>query len=149
MTLVAKRWIALALAVLAAVVGTWAAAFPLSFYNDFPGPGRNWVSALGPYNEHLTRDVGALYLALLVLSVWAWRRPTADAMRVTGGAWLIFNAIHFLWHMLHLEVFAAIDKIGNAVGLGGALVLSVLLLVPAKELETPGVRKEGVGRENS
>ncbi|MCM4082801.1 DUF4345 family protein [Paractinoplanes hotanensis] len=132
MTLEVKRWFAGILAVTAAVVGTWAAAFPMSFYSDFPGFRSGWVSTLSPYSEHLIRDVGALYLALLVLSVWAWRRPTADAMRVTGGAWLIFNAIHFLWHMLHLEMFETIDKIGNAVGLGGVLVLSILLLVPVR-----------------
>ncbi|MBU2666121.1 hypothetical protein KOI35_21640 [Actinoplanes bogorensis] len=125
-----KRWIALALAVSAAVVGVWAAAFPLSFYTDFPSPGRNWVSTLGPYNEHLVRDVGALYLALLVLSVWAFRRPTPESMRVTGGAWLVFNSIHFLWHMLHLDMFPTIDKVGNAVALGGVLLLSILLLTP-------------------
>ncbi|SCL35481.1 hypothetical protein GA0070624_5272 [Micromonospora rhizosphaerae] len=76
MTVAAKRWMAGLLAVAAAYQGVWAAAFPLSFYNDFPAPGLHWVAALGPYNEHLARDVGALNLALLVLSVWALRRPT-------------------------------------------------------------------------
>ncbi|MDY7089876.1 MAG: hypothetical protein SYR96_32885 [Actinomycetota bacterium] len=127
-----KRWAVLILAVSAAVVGVWAAAFPLSFHTDFPAPGRHWVSALGPYNEHLVRDVGALYLALLVLSVWAWRRPAPEAMRVTGGAWLIFNSIHFLWHMLHLEMFPAVDRVGNAVALGGVLALSIVLLLPER-----------------
>ncbi|GAB2587611.1 hypothetical protein Aab01nite_49900 [Paractinoplanes abujensis] len=120
----------LILAVSAAVAGVWAAAFPMSFYHDFPAPGRHWVSTLGPYSEHLVRDVGALYLALLVLSVWAWRRPTPEALRVTGGAWLIFNAIHFLWHMLHLEMFPPIDKVGHAAALGGVLALSIVLLLP-------------------
>ena len=69
MTLEVKRWLAGVLAVTAAVVGTWAAAFPMSFYNDFPGFRRGWVSTLSPYSEHLIRDVGALYLALLVLSI--------------------------------------------------------------------------------
>src|SRR3712207_2072212 len=41
------------------VVGMWALLVPHSFYDDFPLPGRNWVSTLGPYNEHLVRDVGA------------------------------------------------------------------------------------------
>lgn len=127
-----KRWAVLILAVSAAVVGVWAAAFPLSFHTDFPAPGRHWVSTLGPYNEHLVRDVGALYLALLVLSVWAWRRPTPEAMRVTGGAWLIFNSIHFLWHMLHLGMFPAVDRVGNAVALGGVLALSIVLLLPER-----------------
>jgi hypothetical protein len=49
------------------VVGMWALLVPHSFYDDFPLPGRDWVSTLGPYNEHLVRDVGALNLALGVL----------------------------------------------------------------------------------
>lgn len=129
-SLAAKRLIVAALSVAAAVLGVWAAAFPQSFYDDFPLPGRHWVSALGPYNEHLTRDVGGLFLALLVLSVWALRRPTPAAMRVTGGAWTVFAAEHLLWHMLHLDVFPAVDRIGNVVALGGMLLASVLLLLP-------------------
>lgn len=132
MTVTAKRWMAAVLAVAAAYQGVWAAGFPLSFYNDFPGPGLHWVAALGPYNEHLVRDVGALNLSLLVLSVWALRRPTREAMVVTGGAWLIYNAIHFLWHMLHLHVFSTVDKIGVAVTLSVLLILSILLMLPLK-----------------
>ena len=128
MSLQAKRVVVLLLAVSAAVVGVWAAAFPASFYTGFPLPGRHWVSTLGPYNEHLTRDVGALYLALLVLSLYAWRRPSETTLRMAGSAWLIFNAIHFLWHMLHLGMFPAIDRVGNAVSLGAVLLLSGLLL---------------------
>jgi hypothetical protein len=133
MSLRTKRIIVLLLAASAAVVGIWAAAFPVSFYNDFPSPGRHWVSTLGPYNEHLVRDVGGLNLALLVLSTYAWRRPTVAALRMTGAAWTVFNAEHFLWHMLHLEMFPLVDKVGNAVSLGGLLVLSILLLLPDRE----------------
>ncbi|WP_109639388.1 hypothetical protein [Lentzea atacamensis] len=70
MTVAARHW----MAGVPAYQGVWAAAFPLSFYNDFPGPGLHWVAALSPYNEHLARKVGALNLALMVLSVWARRR---------------------------------------------------------------------------
>lgn len=69
------------LALTAATVGVWAAGFPRSFHADFPLPGRGWIAGLGPYHEHLIRDVGGLYLALLVLSVPAWRRPTVTALR--------------------------------------------------------------------
>jgi hypothetical protein len=133
MTLKAKQLIIAVLAIIAALVGVWAAVFPVSFYNDFPLPGRRWVSTLGPYSEHLIRDVGGLYLALLVLSVYALRRPTVAAMHMAGGAWLIFSAEHFLWHMLHLEMFPMIDKIGHVLVLGGVLVLSILLLFPDRE----------------
>jgi hypothetical protein len=145
MSLQAKRVIVLLLAVSAAVVGVWAAAFPVSFYTDFPSPGRNWVSALGPYNEHLVRDVGGLYLALLVVSLYAWRRPSTSTVRMAGSAWLIFNAEHFLWHMLHLGMFPLVDQLGNAVSLGGVLVLSMLLLVPDREKLTRPAKRPATG----
>jgi hypothetical protein len=142
MTMAAKRWMAGMLAVAAAYQGVWAAAFPLSFYHDFPGPGLHWVAALGPYNEHLARDTGALNLSLMVLSVWALRRSTREAMLVTGGAWLIYNAIHLLWHVLHLDVFSTAHKVGVAGILAGLLILSVLLMLPVEnEIKTgPPVR---------
>ncbi|HTJ38510.1 MAG TPA: DUF4345 family protein [Dactylosporangium sp.] len=129
-TLAVKRAAAALLAASAVVVGVWAAFLPFSFYSDFPLPGRRWVSTLGPYNEHLIRDVGALYLALCVLAAWSALRPTPQALRMTGAAWLVFNALHFLWHVDHLAVFPAADRIGNAVSLGAVLVLSVLLVLP-------------------
>lgn len=149
MTVAAKRWMAGVLAVAAAYQGVWAAAFPLSFYRDFPGPGLHWVAALGPYNEHLARDVGALNLSLLVLSLWALRRPTREAMTVTGGAWLIYNAIHFLWHVLHLDVFPTSDKVMVATTLAVLLILSILLMLPVKAAESdPSARLSAVaGRD--
>jgi hypothetical protein len=67
-------------------VGVWALFAPRSFFQDFPAAGRHWVSALGPYNEHLMRDVGALNLALLVLLplallAFSWRPGDADDRR--------------------------------------------------------------------
>jgi len=46
-----------------------ASAFPRSFYDDFP-LGRGWIAASGgAYNEHLVRDVGGLFLALVIASL--------------------------------------------------------------------------------
>jgi hypothetical protein len=36
-----------------AEIGIWGLLAPHSFFNDFPGAGHHWVSALGPYNEHM------------------------------------------------------------------------------------------------
>jgi hypothetical protein len=55
---------------------------------------------------------------------------------MTGGAWLIFNAEHFLWHMLHLGMFPPVDRIGTAVSLGAVMVLSILLLLPDRPAES-------------
>ncbi|SNY45535.1 hypothetical protein [Paractinoplanes atraurantiacus] len=126
------------LAFLAAVLGVWAGGFPLSFYNDFPIAGWHWVSLLGPYNEHLVRDFGATMLALLVFTVWAWRTPTVEKLRVTGWAWLVFSVVHFLWHMLHLGVFTTAHKVGNVIALALILGLAVLLVVPDRKDDIKG-----------
>lgn len=63
------------LAVPAAYVGGWALLAPRSFFTSFPGLGYHWLVVDGPFNAHLVRDVGALYLALLVLIVGAFRHP--------------------------------------------------------------------------
>lgn len=121
------------LALTAADVGAWAEFAPRSFYDSFPGFGRHWVSAAGPYDEHLVRDVGGLYLALLLASVWAAARPRTETFALVGGAWLAFSIPHFVFHMSHLDEFGTADQIGNIVGLAGTVVLAALLLVPGRQ----------------
>lgn len=130
MNLLIKRLAAAVLALSALFVGGWAAFAPLSFYRDFPLPGRAWVSGLGPYNEHLIRDVGGLYLALLVLAAWAALRPTEELLRVTGAAWLIFGVLHFAFHATHLSMFATFDRVTMLAALGGTVLLAALLAIP-------------------
>jgi hypothetical protein len=132
MKLGTKQVSAAVLALTAADVGVWAYFAPRSFYASFPSFGRHWISPLGPYNEHLTRDVGALYLALLAISVWAVARPQAENMRLVGVAWLTFSVPHLAFHLLHLDMFNTVDQVGNVVSLGGAVALPALLLAPAR-----------------
>jgi hypothetical protein len=128
MVLRTQRWLAAALAGSAAVLGLWAAAAPRAFYDSFPWPGRHWVSALGPYNEHLTRDVGGLYLALLVLSTWAAVRPTREIHRVTGAAWLASGLPHLVFHLRHLAMFEPVDQAGMAMSLLATVIAAAVLL---------------------
>ncbi len=130
MSLSIKRLSAAVLACTALLVGGWAAAAPSSFYAGFPLPGRHWVSLLGPYNEHLVRDVGGLYLALLVITGWAIARPSDQLLRMTGLAWVVFGVPHFAYHLRHLSMFPAIDQLGMAASLGGSVVLAALLMLP-------------------
>jgi hypothetical protein len=127
------RAVAAVLGLSALVVGGWATALPRTFYDSFPLPGHHWVAALPPYNEHLTRDVGGLYLALLVLSAWAVLRPGREAFVVTGLAWEAFSLPHLAFHLEHLAMLSTVDAIGNVVSLGGTVVLAaVLLAVPVR-----------------
>ena len=130
----AKRLVAGALALTAAFVGLWAAADPHSFFQSFPFPGHHWVAAMPPYNEHLIRDVGGLYLALCVISAWAVARPRRATFAMVGLAWVVFSLPHLIFHAGHLDEFGTGDVVGNVVSLGGSLMLGLLLLVPARRL---------------
>jgi hypothetical protein len=129
MSIRGKQVIAAVLALSAAVVGGWATVAPKSFYNDFPWPGRHWVSDAGAYDEHLVRDVGGLYLALLIVSIWAIVRATDELLRLAGAAWTAFSLPHFVFHAGHLDGLTAFDKWAELVSLGLTLLLGLVLLV--------------------
>jgi hypothetical protein len=126
-----KGWLRGGLLLLAAsslTVGLWALLVPRSFYEDFPLPGRDWVSALGPYNEHLVRDVGALNLALGVLLVAAAILLERRLVQVSLVAWLAYAVPHFVFHLTQVHHFSPFDNLANIGGLGLAVLLPLLLL---------------------
>lgn len=116
------------LTVFAVVVGAWALFSPRSFYDDFPGGDRAWVSALPPYNEHLVRDVGALNLAVALMvggaAYYMERRLTMVALL----AYLVYSVPHFFFHMFHLDELSDSDKILQTASLAFTIVLPVYLL---------------------
>lgn len=134
-----RRTILWATAAIGLFVGLWAAVWPHSFYTSFPGLGRVWIAADGPYNEHLIRDVGSLYVALAAASIAATFSRTPDAGRVVGVAWAVFGIPHFIYHATHFAEMAPLDVVGNAVSLGASLLLGVVLMLPGqtqkKEME--------------
>jgi hypothetical protein len=111
-----------------AVTGVWAGAFPRSFYDDFPGLGRVWVAVDGPYNEHLVRDVGTLNLALAALLLAAAVHTTPLLVGVAAGVNLVNAVPHLVYHLRHLEVYETTDQVANAVVLGSAVLVPLLLL---------------------
>ena len=124
-------------ALLGLFVGGWAYFAPHSFYDSFPGLLGSWVSVNGPFNEHLIRDVGAMYLALAAASVGGilWRNEVV--FRVLGIAWTVFGALHFLYHALHLAHMSLESAIGEMVALGVSLLLGVVLLIPERPSGSP------------
>lgn len=111
------------LAVLQGVVGVWALLAPVSFYASFPVTGHAWVSLLPPYNEHLTRDVGALSLALTVLLAAAVATGDWLLSAVAIAALAVYAVPHAVFHALHLEGFPTSDAVAQTIGIGLQLVL--------------------------
>ncbi len=127
-------WLRAGLAFLAIgslAVGIWQLFGPQSFYDDFPGAGHQWVSALPPYNEHLMRDAGGLNIALGI--VVGWGAVSLQRGLVLAGliAYLVNALSHFIFHLFNLEGMEMDDQVGNAVTLGFVIVLPSLLLVLA------------------
>ena len=122
-----------ATALIGAYVGTWAAFGPRGFYDAFPGLGFIWVSIDGPYNEHLTRDVGTLYLGLAAATAYAaLQRSEAAAVvasRVIGLAWVVFSVPHLGYHALHLDGLSTLDAVAQLISLSSTAVLGGLLLL--------------------
>lgn len=118
-----------ALAFVSGVVGVWATFAPRGFYDDFPGGGRVWVAVDGPYNEHLVRDVGALNLALTVITLVAAVTLVRAAVVAASVAWLVYSVPHLVYHARHLDVYDTGDQVATIVALAGALVLPTVVLV--------------------
>ena len=124
----AIRFLLFALGIPQALIGLWALLRPSSFYDDFPAGTDGWVNPLGPFDEHLVTDVGALFVALgflLCFAAVSLRRGTVIAAAI---AWLIFSVPHFLWHVLNLEPYATADAVGQTATLVWTVVGGVLVL---------------------
>lgn len=128
------------LTVSSGVIGVWAVLAPRSFYDDFPGGGRSWVSALPPYNEHLVRDVGGLYLALTVVLLAAAVIMERRLVIVALVAALVNAVPHFIFHVGHTDGLSTGDQIAQTVSL--ALVLAVPIALLPVAIASSG-RNEG------
>ena len=115
----------------------WALPFPRSFYDNFPLPGWGWISTLGPYNEHLVRDYGAMNLAMSVLLVSAALSLERRLSQVALLTYLAFAIPHFVFHTTQTHHFSPLH---NTLQLG-SLGLLVLLAVALLGLTTSGVAR--------
>ncbi|MEU5689779.1 hypothetical protein DEJ48_14835 [Streptomyces venezuelae] len=128
-----RRLLLALLAVTGGAVGGWAYFAPRNWYDTFPGFGHHWLPVLGPFNEHLVKDVGAMYLALAALSaVAALRVENVLAVQLAGLAWLVFSVPHLIYHLQHLDMYTGVDKVMNVVSLSLFVLAGAALLLPGR-----------------
>ena len=132
------RYGLIAVAVGQASTGLWALVAPRSFYGDFPAGRGGWVSATGPYNEHMTVDYGALSLALVAVLLAAAVVLERRLVLAAAGGYLVWSIPHFVYHAFTLDIYGTGDAIGNMVTLGATVVLPIAIIVR--------MRREPVGR---
>jgi hypothetical protein len=130
----ATRALLAALAVSTGLPGVWATLDPRSFYADFPGPGAgSWVAALPPFNDHLTTDVGAFFLAFTILFAWAAVWPERGLVLPLAAAWTSFSILHLLFHVTHLGGLTVGDAVAQTVTLVLVLAAGAALVWLATE----------------
>jgi hypothetical protein len=123
----------IALALPNLLLGAWAVLAPHSWFDDFPGGGRHWVSALGPYNEHLSTDVGAFFLAMGALLLFAGIVLDRLLIQAALGALLIFSVPHLIWHLGDLGPYGTLDTVLNVITLSLLVVVPIVLLLMLRQ----------------
>jgi hypothetical protein len=116
----AAGWLRWVLLVPVAVTGLWALLAPASFVAGFPGFGLHWVAGDGPFNEHMTLDVGALSLALVGVTVAAGPRWTLGV--VIG--WELYALPHLTYHVFHLDTL--VGMLDRVTSISALIVIAVL-----------------------
>jgi hypothetical protein len=128
---VRRTWLRIGLLFVAATPlagGIWALLFPRAFYEGFPLPGSGWVSTLGPYNEHLVRDYGALNFAMAVLLLAAAILLERRLVQVALTTWLVFEVPHFVFHLRQTHHFSPGSNVAQLGGLALLIMLPLVLL---------------------
>jgi len=135
-TLMTRR-ILLGSLIVACLLHIWAYFAPRSWYESFPGIGRGWLLRLGPYNEHLVKDMAALYMAMLVVTAAAWHFADSDRYVVTtGAAWLVMSVFHLLYHLQHLSMYSSGERFAIGGLLSSLTLVSAALLTPSPARRT-------------
>lgn len=127
-----QYWALAGTVVLSAVLGVWAYFLPQAFFDHFPIVLGEWVSTDGPFNEHLVRDHGAMYLALGAAGVYGLIRPSLPVYRVLGIVWSVFGALHFAYHVWHLDHLGQVEATAQLIALVVALGLGIAMVIPGR-----------------
>ena len=111
-----------------AVTGLTALLTSRSFYDDFPF-GAGWVALLPPYNEHLTTDVGAFFVAFALLLGWAAYTLERALVLPLCAAWSVFCLAHLAFHATHLDGMSGTDAVLELAGLVAVLAPVLVAVV--------------------
>jgi|SRR5215208_5078214 len=123
------------IAIPAAELGIWATLAPRSFYDDFPGGGHSWVSASGPYDEHLVRDVGTFNLGLLVLAIFAIVTMERRVVQAALLAAVVSGIPHLIFHLEDTDSLSTGDNVASLIGLFLIPAVGAALLPLTRSLE--------------
>ena len=93
----------------------------------------SWLPQLGPYNEHFAKDVGAMFLAMAVVTAVTFVLVANQTLvRVTALTWLVFNTLHCAYHLSMLQMYNTRDATLNAILLSLLVLAAAVLFTPVR-----------------
>lgn len=111
------------------LIAVHALFFPRYFYEEFL-LGRGWVQMLPPYNEHITRDLGALYLGFFAVLVFAAVKLSKDVVNAALIGFVVATVPHMVFHSAHTQdAPMLIDRVLQIGLLAVTVAVGVALLV--------------------
>jgi hypothetical protein len=114
-------------------IGLYALFWSRDFYRDFPF-GRSWAE-LGPYNEHLVTDVGALFCAMGVIALFGAARAERGLSQAIAVGWIVFTVPHLIFHWGHREGLEIIDAVSQLVLFVLHLLIALYVLSASRRLK--------------
>jgi len=128
------RRLTLALVAWQGLLGAWTYVAPFAFWTDFPFPGSGWLTTLGGFDGHITRDLGLAWVGLAVVTGWLAHRGPMEGLRVALATLTATGALHLAYHLTTLDLFSPGDAVAQLVALTALVVLPALLW---KQATTP------------
>lgn len=126
-----RHWLQAGLIVLGVsqgATGLWAIASPHGWWSSFPGFGRHWIRPLGPYNDELVRDFGAMYVALGALLLWTAYILERRAIQGALFAQIVFLVLHGFFVSFKLRRLSPGDRVALMGGIVLTLAIAIVLL---------------------
>src|SRR4051795_9649177 len=101
------------LAIPSVVIAAWSLSSPRGFYDNFPGAGRHWVSALPPYNEHLLRDFGSTNLTIALVLLGAALFLERHLVQLGLVAYVAGTLGHLGYHLTTTDHYSSGDNLAS------------------------------------
>jgi len=115
------------------VIGVYALFFSRDFFREFP-LGRSWAE-LGPYNEHLVTDVGALFCAMGVIALYGAARVDRRLSQAVALGWIVFTVPHLIFHVRENQGLEAADVVAQVAVFAVQLLIALYVLSASRRLK--------------
>jgi hypothetical protein len=114
-------------------IGVYALFFSKDFFRDFPF-GRSWAE-VGPYNEHLVTDVGALFCAMGVIALFGAVRVDRRLAQAVALGWIVFTVPHLIFHWSHRSGLETADVVAQTAVFVTHLLIALYVLSASRRLK--------------